>query len=50
MVARPDLRGWARIPPLPDQLANFLWKATSTGCTSAGMETLSRRSIRLGGF
>jgi hypothetical protein len=50
MVARPDPRGWARIPPLPDQLANFLWKATSTGCTSAGMETLSRRSIRLGGF
>jgi hypothetical protein len=50
MVARPDPRGWARIPPLPDQLANFLWKATSTGCTSAGTETLSRRSIRLGGF
>ena len=50
MVAGPDPRGWAGIPPLPDQLANFLWKATSTGCTSAGMETLSRRSIRLGGF
>jgi hypothetical protein len=50
MVARPDPRGWARIPSLPDQLAHFLWKATSMGCTSAGMETLSRRSIRLGGF